>query len=222
MSYLHNLSIILLYLLFIPTTAPLIAQDLLMTNSKPIDKNKYRDVKGTPYLFEDWVNGKIISNDADVIDDILLNYNGESSEFEIKHNNRFIELNPNWYLRVIVTQENNEEIIFQRSFVAPLKNKFVRLVYKGKNLSLVEQFTAEIITKVFNNVGKNEELKSFYPKRQYFLVQRREATPIRLKKKNVLSVLGKKAELEAFLKKEKIKLDTEEQLIRVLKFYENQ
>ena len=66
--------------------------DILMTNSRSVDKDRYKGIKGNPYLFEDWHKGKIISVDADVIEGVLLNFNGKTEGFEIKKGNNFIEL----------------------------------------------------------------------------------------------------------------------------------
>ena len=92
--------------------------DLLMVNSKKIDQKRYEDVKGNPYLYKKWKKGSIISADADVIENVLLNYNGESNSFEIKKDNRFIELDPRWYVRVLVEEEPDEAaVIFQKNFL---------------------------------------------------------------------------------------------------------
>ncbi len=195
--------------------------DVLMLNSKPIDEERYKEVKGTPYIFDDWKTGKLITTDAKVIEGLTLNFNGKSGGFEIRKDSRFIELNAKWYIRVEVADDKTEApIIFQKNFVPPLKDKFTRLIYKGKKISVVEDFVAKIETKVFNNVGKNEELKRFYSKRSYYLIKDQKPTYLKLKKKNVLALLNHSKELESFLKKEKMKLNSEKDLIKLLEYYE--
>jgi len=103
---------------------------------------------------------------------------------------------------------------------APLTNKFTRVVYKGKKLIVVEDFISKIETKVINNVGQKEEIKRFYSKRNYFLIKDKKPTLLKLKKKSLLSLLGYKSELERFMKKEKIRLSTEADLIKLFTFYE--
>lgn len=205
------------------TATSLTAQttDVLMTNSKDIDKNRYKGVKGSPYIYNDWQTGSIISVDADVIEGIPLNFNGVTNGFEIKKGNKYIELDHQWYIRVIINGETPEEnVVFQKNFLPPLKNKFTRQVFKGKEISVVEDFTAKIETKTINNVGKNEVIKRFYSKKNYYFIKDQAFTFFRLKKKSILSLLGHEKELEKFLKKEKIKLNKEEDLIRLLTFYE--
>jgi len=216
-------SIFLFIPIFLFTSTTLLAQetDVLMINSQSIDKNRYKGIKGSPYIYDEWQTGKIISIDADVIEGVSLNFNGETNNFEIKKGNNYIELAPKWYIRVIIDGETPEEdVVFQKNFLPPLKDKFTRQVYKGKNLTVVENFTSKIETTTINNVGKNEVFKKFYSKRNYFLIKNRKPTLFRIKKKVLLPILGHEKELEQFLKEKKIKLNNEESLIRLLTFYE--
>lgn len=205
------------------STSSLTAQetDVLMTNTRGIDKDRYKGIKGSPYIFDEWQIGRIISVDADVIEGVPLNFNGKTNGFEIKKGNTYIELDPKWYIRVIIDGKTPEEdIIFQKNFLPPLKNKFTRQVFKGKELTIVEEYTSKIETQTINNVGKNVVLEKFYSKTKYYLIKDQKPIFFRLKKKLLLPLLGHEKELEKFLKKEKIRLNTEEDLIRLLTFYE--
>ena len=195
--------------------------DVLMTNTRGIDEYRYEGIKGSPYIYSEWQTGKIISVDADVIEGVPLNFNGETNGFEIKKGNTYIELDPQWYIRVIIDGKTPEEaVVFQKNFLHPLKNKFTRQVYKGKKLTVVEDFISKIETKTINNVGKNDVIKKFYSKTKYYLIKDRKPILFRLKKKVLLPLLGHEKELEEFLKQEKIKLNNEKDLIRLLTFYE--
>jgi len=206
--------------ILITTTLSAQETDVLMTNSRSIDKDRYKGVKGSPYQFEDWYKGKIISADADIIEGVLLNFNGKTEGFEIKKDNNFIELDPRWYIRVELEETSEKTIIFQKNFLPPLANKFTRVVYKGKNLRVVEDFISKIEVKVINNVGKKEEIKRFYSKSNYFLIKDKKITLLKAKKKSLYALLGHKKELESFIKKEKLKLSSEADLIKLFTFYE--
>ncbi len=217
------LSFLLFSILQLFFTVSLIAQetDVLMTNTRGVEEDRYKGIKGSPYIYSEWQTGKIISVDADVIEGVPLNFNGETNGFEIKKGNRYIELDPQWYIRVIIDGKTPEEdVVFQKNFLPPLKNKFTRQVFKGKDITIVEDFTAKIETTTINNVGKNEVIKKFYSKTKYYLIKDRKPTLFKLKKKVLLPLLGHEKELEQFLKKEKIKLNKEKDLIRLLTFYE--
>jgi len=107
----------------------------------------------------------VIIVNAYIIDAFLFNCHGHPGGFEIKKASNFIELAPNWYARVIITEANGVTTIFQKNFLPPLKDKFTRQVYKGKKITVVEDFTTKTEKKVVNNVGKNEEFNRFYSKK---------------------------------------------------------
>ena len=220
----HNSSCCLLLCIFsMLTFSSLVAQEtsVLMTNSRKVDKKRYKDVKRSPYLFKEWRKGKIISVDAEAIEGVLLNFNGETKGFEIKKGDSFIELDPKWYIRVLVATETPDEYLtFQKNFLPPLTNEFTRVVYKGANFRVVEHFISKIEVKVINNVGKKEEIKRFYSKRNYYLIKDKKATLLKLKKKSLFALLGHKSELDSFSKKEKLKLSSEADLIKLFTFYE--
>ncbi len=219
-------SSIYIFLFFLSTSllpSFLLAQetDVLMTNSRKVDEERYKGVKGNPYLFKEWRKGKIISVDADAIEGVLLNFNGETKGFEIKKDNSFIELDPRWYIRVLVEAEKSDEYVtFQKNFLPPLTNEFTRVVYEGANFRVVEHFISKIEVKIINNVGKNEELKKFYSKRNYYLIKDKKPTLLKLKKKPLFTFLGHKSELDSFAKKEKLRLSSEADLIKLFTFYE--
>ena len=196
--------------------------DLLLTNSQPINSDRYKGIKGDPYMFDEWRRGKIISEDADAIENVLLNFNGQTNGFEIKQGDKYIELDPSWYLRVVVEGEKEgEKIVFQKNFYAPLNNKFTRIVYKGKTVTVVEDFKSKVEKKVINNVGKNEEIKTFYNRKNYFLIKDKKPVLFRTKKKSLLPMLGMEKELESYMKKEKLKLNSEKDLIQLLTHYDS-
>lgn len=195
--------------------------DLLMTNSKPIDEERYDNIKGTPYLFEDWQKGSIMDKKGKVIENLTLNYNGQTNNLEVKQANRFIEVDPSSYQKVIVINKEGIETVLVVGEMLPIKGKFVRMVYEGKNRKIVQSFRSKIETKIFNNVGKNEKFESFYSKQQYYLIIDK-AIPFKLKKKSFLPLLSEQAQLEQFLKKKKMKLNSEAQLIELMTYYENE
>lgn len=199
----------------------LFAQDgtLMMTNSKPIDENRYSEIKGNPYLFKDWQTGSIVDKDDKMIENVLLNYNGETENIEIRQGDKFIELEVSDYKKIIIPKENAAETILIKGAFSPFKDQFVRVVYANANRKVIQTFESQIITKVFNNVGKNEEFKSFYNKKQYYLISDK-AQLFKLKKKSLLPLLTERSQLEQFLKKEKMKLNSEEQLLKLLAYYE--
>jgi hypothetical protein len=192
-----------------------------MTNSKKIDDERYADVKGEPYLFKEWRYGRTINSKSETVDSILMNYNGETHNMEIKNGSSFIELDAYHYPLVIIYGENGEDLYFRRSSSRSLLNRYPRLVYNGDEITVVQDFNSRIETKRVNDVGKIRETKSFVNRKNYYIIQYNKAKLLKLKKGNLLKILGHKDELEKYIKEEKIKINEETDLVKLLKFYED-
>jgi len=49
-------------------------------DGRPIDVNKFVKVKGSPYLYEDWLHGEVVTNDGKTYKKMLIKFNTEKDE----------------------------------------------------------------------------------------------------------------------------------------------
>jgi len=110
--------IISLFLLLCITIAPIYAQkgDILLTNSRNVVEDRYEGIKGSPYAFKEWHPATIISTEADITEVAAINYNAYTHNLEVKKGTQFIELDPAWYVRVIIhVADTADEVRSQKS-----------------------------------------------------------------------------------------------------------
>lgn len=206
-----------------------VAKDsVILLNSRKIDTTRYLNYKGSPYYFEDFVNGTIISNSFDLFEDLEINFNGYSQEFEVRRGKEFIELDKKWYVRIDIPADKNkgildlkegEKIIFQRGFHAKYLNRFGNIIYNDKGVMLIKDFMVSLSEKTVQDVGKTLEFKRFDPKEFYYLIKDGEAKLLKSNRKGVIKVMGFKTELESFLKKEKIKFNKDADMKKLVAYY---
>lgn len=203
------------------------ADSLLLVNSKTVDDRRYDDIKGSPFLFKNPVKARVIRNDANIIDDVMLNYNGYTRNFEIASGDAMIELDRSWYLRVEIPAADNPEVadeiigdklIFQRGIAAKFNDQFTMLLYVGDDLFLIKDFNVEKRTNTVQDVGKTVEFEKFTPRRHYYIKRRGKLNQIRLKKKSLIDALDN-PEVEKYIKSNKLRCDSEEEVIQVLEFF---
>ena len=72
---------------------------------------------------------------------------------------------------------------------------------------------------IVQNVGKPEIFKRFIPITKYFIKNRYELTPINLNKKSIQAFFKDKIDLDDFVKKNKIKIKSEEDIIKILEYW---
>lgn len=201
---------------------------IIFENAKAIDQERYGDIRGNPYYFEDWVLGEFITNRGERITDILLNYNGYSRQFEAKKGNQYVILDEDTALRIQIAQADNsveieeEMIIFQPGLFPKRPELFCRVWYTGVQLQLIEEFNISLSTKTVQNVGKTEKFKQFMPRRNYYLKHNGKISLLKLNKKGFYKLLGQKTALESFMKAHDIDLKSPPDLVKVLQYYESE
>ncbi len=198
---------------------------------QPIDPKRYADIKDSPYFFKDWVVGTVIASSIEKFDDVLVNYNGHTQDFEVKNGDKFIELDERRHKRVEILLEKNpgkfkdppvEKWVFMSGIHEVFEDKYALLVYAGKSLVFLKDFSSGISEKTFQDVGRTINVKRFNNKEDLYFLLDGELIPFKLKKKVILEVLPElyKAKAETFVAENKSKLDSEEEVIALLKFLE--
>lgn len=201
---------------------------IIFLNGRKIDTTRYENFKGSPYYFKDFVKATIVSNTFSLFEDLDVNFNGYSQEFEVRRGDEFIELDKKWYVRIDIDPEKNkdildskdgEKIIFQRGFHAKYLTRFGNILYNDQSIILIKDYLVSLSEKTINDVGKILEFKRFDPKTYYYLIVDGEAKLLKTNKKGIIKALGYKNELETFFKAEKIKFSQDEDLKKLAAFY---
>ncbi len=198
------------------------------TATKKVNPFRYENIKGSPYIFEDWQKGTIYDNNLRIYPNVMLNYNGESQEIEVKTDDSFIVLESSKYLRVDIPQGepdamgNVDKIILQRGLHPREPDSFVRMVYSGRRAFLFVDFRCPLEKKAVRDAGQKIDFRKFDPKQTYFLKLNEKVSALKQNNSNVIKLLGHKSELESFISENNIKIESEKGLCRILEWYEQQ
>lgn len=201
-------------------------KDILMVNSQPIDEERYPDIEGTPYLYDEWQSGIVYAaaEGEAPLEGYLLNYNGYTKSFEIRKGDRFITLNEKFHNRIVLDLKENGElktVEFKTTAHPTINNRFQKVVYEGAGFYILQDFMVGLSNREITTYAKKEVVQNFAKKPVYYLVENGKYKLFRLKKKDILGLFDAHAsELKSLVKKQKIKLNSEENLIRYIGFYE--
>lgn len=198
---------------------------LFFTNSNTWDEERYPNVQGSPYFFEEFVTATITRRDSFTFNDVLVNLNGYEKAFEVREGDRYITLEDLWYRKIEILAEKNpgldRDVIFGQDLHPTYKGKFAEVIFSGKNITLINDFHVEISEKTVQNVGKAETFERFIPINTYRLIKDGNVTLLRPKKDAFANALGSDKELSKFLKANKIKKLTDKQnALRVMEWYD--
>ncbi|MEM9884287.1 MAG: hypothetical protein AAF849_00225 [Bacteroidota bacterium] len=185
-------------------------------NSKPIDENRYEDIKGSPYLFDDWQEATIYNKAGKSIEEAQVNYNIYEKEIEVKVAQGYIELDGNAYPKILMLKDSS---YFQYNAHPKFKGQFVLIHFKGEQHQLFSSSKSRINTRTINNVGQNIELENFANVHTYYLLKDDKLYSFKLKKKDVLDLFPDKS-VNQFVKQERLKLSKVEEVVQLLRFVE--
>ena len=200
-----------------------IAQKIVFFNSKPVDTLRYTNIKGSAYLYDDWQSADIVFRDGTVYNNILLNYNGYSQEFEATELNTVISLDVSKYDHIIVYTEGVDEGIkelFAKGVHYDLAFSMTNIIYDGDSLKLIRGFQVRIAESTNEIHGDNEVKKKFVQNRYYTILYKSKLQPVRLTKKKLGKILENEALINELVKDNKIDLSREQDLVKLLHMFE--
>jgi hypothetical protein len=199
------------------------AQAQLIQNDQgaPFLSMNYTDVKGHPYLFEDWTEGTVKQSNGKTYSAVPLKYNILTDEVFFKDPKTGQLLA--FVVPVIefkINGTNTEGLLFRNGYKA-----FDNLSAKSYYQVLFDGGT-QLIKRVSKRINEEKPLnsassiKSFEELTSYFLA--RSGTPMRIRrdKKSILLALGNNSvALENFIKENQLNLKEENDLVRLITYY---
>ncbi len=203
-------------------------EKVVLMDNKPVDQQRYEDIDGSPYLFENFVKGTIYLNNKLFVSDILLNYNGKTETIEYNRDGGVFELDQKYFVKVDIYsdqyhQKHKKYMRDTTEFVKGLSptddTKLYIKVFGGSKATVFKEFNVYVAKRKIENVGKTIHLQTFGTQFLYYLLKDGDLKVFKLKHKNVLEELGGGKELQNFVKANKLKLDNEGDLVKLLEYY---
>jgi hypothetical protein len=201
---------------------PLWAQentDVLFNNARPIEDDRYEDIKGSPYLFEVDRPADMYLTAGGVYEGVSLNYNTYTGNWEVKKGDRFLEVVEADFLTIEVTDGDQTRSFF-RNLHPRFRLRFVEMIYRGSEVMVVRDFETTVATVTIQDVGATRRTKRFNNKENLVLLRRGQDYLLTGNKKKTIQALGGDKALSKFVKSEKLNLRKDTDLIRLLEYYE--
>jgi hypothetical protein len=179
----------------------------------------YADFKGTPFLLDEWLAGKVATSKGLhfntqlkfnlFTNSLFLNKDGEA--LEITDDIKSFTLMP-------VVADSNSYRNFTKGIIASglTAKQFVEKLEGGKHE--LYKLNTKVVRELNEiNVGI---VKSFASVVRYYITDAAGVKPVELDKKQILEALSDKQELvKDYISKEKLSFKNEKDLIKVVKFY---
>jgi hypothetical protein len=199
-------------------------QQVWMDKKLAASDPNYSNVKGTPYIFKEFQNGNFYFSNKTLITDKLINYNCYTDEVTFSDENKVYKANSqdiDYF--TIKRSENGAILLFKQVFLSSEKKRiFMQVLYQGKSV-LFKRYRKEFLkADVGTPYGSNRQTDEYNDYYEYYVsANGKEPVILKPRKSAVVGIFSDKSEIiEEFIKKEKINLKDETDLIRLVEQYD--
>lgn len=192
---------------------------------------RYEGMQGTPYFIDEWLSGKLVftNGDADKKNH-LLKYNTQTKELLMKRpQGDSIIVFPN-QITAFTINDVSKNVSYPFVKVENLKADggtvpvcFLMVLYKNKS-SLLKYVSKNVLKANYQGgYSADRRYDSYVDNSQYFIRKADNSlVKVKIKKSSVLDALeDKKAEIEAFIKKENLSFKNDIDVAKVLVYYDS-
>jgi len=195
-----------------------------LINSTKIDSLRYQDIVGSPYLYKSWQEAKITHRDGTIYDDLKLNFNGYEQTFEIGGSGFAARLNVDHFQKIDVLSKNGKttQEWFIRGVHFEVALRLSNIIYKSDKIILIREFKVRITESTNEIYGDLTVKKKFVRARHYSILWNSKLIPITLNKNKLGQVFGNQELIYTTIKKHKLRLSKEKDLIELLVLIEDE
>lgn len=177
------------------------AQNNSETNRKIFDQAtgdllysfQYTDIKGSPFLFDNWMKGELILENDSRIKDVQLKFDSYGSKFIINKNDTAYQISPAIKeIRLYPTGDTSNAMVFKNGFsingnIQP--NTYLQVLAGGKTTLL--KYSKKDMEE-YTEYGDATKYKRFTERNQYFIYSNNSYKATTLSKKNLQDLLSDK------------------------------
>jgi hypothetical protein len=199
--------------------------DPSMINTELFYEGKYKEISGSPYLEKEMKKGVIILKDNRKVEDVMIRYNAYEDALMYQIEEDKVTLLDPPVINGFEYHKNDKVFKYISISILEGKRHFYEVIYEGKS-TLVVQHRIKLTEKT-NNAGSygasDMQGSAFKQSDIYFLMDTTgKSSEVNLTKKSLISALGSHAEeLQTFIKKNKLKVKENTDLIRLLEYYDS-
>jgi hypothetical protein len=192
---------------------------LQVVGGNPVTNAKYVSlVEGSPYLQEEWIKGKLVTEQGYVFQDVFLRLNLIENTIHYKDpkGNEMIATMP---IREVILPEQatSKTLRFVNSNILPSSKKGWYLLLHNANVSFFK-FYDKILSenRPYNSATTEQRIMT---KEKYFVMMKNVSYPIKNIKDLQALFMDKQKDVEMFIKSLDTKKPLEERMIEIVEYY---
>lgn len=177
-----------------------------------------KELEYNAFITEDWEQADLISANNQIVSKYLLKYDPYVQKIYLKNGSDMIAIPPT-YIKGFILKTSSKDRSFEKFKLEGKTFEFLELIEKGE-ISLYKRFETSLLRSNYNpllDAGNFNDRVII--KEKYFLYKDENFTELPSKRKKSLKYfISKNSKCKDFIKKNKLNLKNEEDLVRILKF----
>ena len=203
--------------------------DPTQSNSELRYGDKFEGIGGTPYLFDEWMNGNVVIKSGTKLKGVKLKYDVYSDALNFQDPSgkvRILSKSKIMSFEITNPDVDRDTLTFEKYELSGFKGEvFCLVIYDGEKWKLVNKirkYLTEKITTIGGYNNSKSESRKFQKVNSYFLIKEDGSTiKTNNNKKSLLSVMGdQEAKLKSYIKSSKLDLKKESDMARLVQHYE--
>jgi|GEM_PF-297804 len=189
-------------------------------DGRPVDVNKYAKVKGSPYLYDDWLHGEVVTNDGKAYKKMLIKFNTEKDELIFVYETTD---EPQKFADPIkmFTINAEQDRVFENGFpkIDRQSNKsYYELLVQGPTTLLKRH--REVLQDGIDDVSRAITDGVYTKFNSYYIFKNNQMQLLKLNKNSILKLLAdKSADVTAYADSQKIDFEQEEDVKKLINYY---
>jgi hypothetical protein len=189
--------------------------------------NRYEGVRGTPYLKNVWQNAQIISIEGKVYNNVPLKYDVYSNLLAIKNSKGDSISTETTNIKEFTWIGTGMTFVKEPLLdnTTDLKNfgRLYQQIFKGNKTTLLKNYRKELLKADYQGgYNANRRYDELIDETDYYLKKDTQIEKIKLNEKNIVKFLAdKEKEVKDFIKKQKLNLKNETDVVKLLQYYES-
>lgn len=182
-----------------------------------------REVRGTPYLNKDWLQGHLVMDNSVQSEQLMLRLNTYEQEVEFIRDEQVLVIPPQ-NLNAVVIYNEFGDIRFENGFQSEADdigpNTLLRVLHDGKTKLLVHHVT--VLQEDMASYGTANQLDEYIKNQNYYFVDT-EGTfhEVRLRGRDILGQMGDYADkVEEYADSNDLSFDEESEAVILMQYYD--
>lgn len=201
--------------------SPVQAQYTEDFRAKAVLEKTYTDIKGSPYVFDEWALGLVKMASGATYKDLLLKYDQLTSElmFKDKSGKALGFADPIAEFKLI--DKSNAYRLFRSGFKGVDSNSdksFYEVLYDGSTILVKDPKKNIVEHRAYNS---STAVKSIVETPAYYVLLNGSLVKFKKDKKSLLAVLGNPAQLDKYIQDQKLNLKDDEDLAKLMLYYDS-